>query len=379
MEREGHIRSLRIQNFKCFEDFRMENIGQFNLIVGANNAGKTSLLEALLMVEEWGDTLLFEAYLRRTASLFEKRKNNFDLAAVYRSMDKKNGAISVEFECKVGEVLKHSLNVFDFAEALKDEEIRDFFSEQYGAQGSKMFNDNKKIIISRRGFGTDMPVQRMNTIESIPEEGRHRILPLIGVFDFYHSNLVSDYSESIQNDRDTEREFLVLLDLVTPGVEAVDIYIDVNTQKPTLGLLLKEKQSLIALSMFGDGTQRMFLLLTKLFQLKHSSVLPKTLLIDEVDFGIHKSKLLNFWKVLFELAIRLNIQLFMTTHNVECVKAFWEAFETEEIKSKFGVERDKVARHFILERDKNGIPRSYSLPLSHLGHAIENDNNFMGR
>jgi AAA15 family ATPase/GTPase len=51
MAREKHIVDLTIGNFKRFSDFEVKNLGQFNLIVGDNNTGKTSFLEALLLGE----------------------------------------------------------------------------------------------------------------------------------------------------------------------------------------------------------------------------------------------------------------------------------------------------------------------------------------
>ena len=45
----NHLKSLEINGFKKFIDLKIDNIKQFNLIVGDNNVGKTSLLEALLI------------------------------------------------------------------------------------------------------------------------------------------------------------------------------------------------------------------------------------------------------------------------------------------------------------------------------------------
>ncbi|MFP4581065.1 MAG: AAA family ATPase, partial [Candidatus Sumerlaeia bacterium] len=41
------ISSLHIENYRCFEKFDAQDLGRVNLIVGDNNSGKTSLLEAV--------------------------------------------------------------------------------------------------------------------------------------------------------------------------------------------------------------------------------------------------------------------------------------------------------------------------------------------
>jgi len=35
------LRNLTIQNYRCFQDFHIDNLAQVNLIVGSNNIGKT--------------------------------------------------------------------------------------------------------------------------------------------------------------------------------------------------------------------------------------------------------------------------------------------------------------------------------------------------
>ncbi|TMF50677.1 MAG: DUF2813 domain-containing protein, partial [Chloroflexi bacterium] len=41
------LNSLEIRNFRGFQDLKIERLGRVNLIVGKNNVGKSSLLEAL--------------------------------------------------------------------------------------------------------------------------------------------------------------------------------------------------------------------------------------------------------------------------------------------------------------------------------------------
>ncbi|EQD89652.1 hypothetical protein HPSA50_0044 [Helicobacter pylori SouthAfrica50] len=43
----------------------------------------------------------------------------------------------------------------------------------------------------------------------------------------------------------------------------------------------------------------------------------KCLFIDEIESGLHYTKMQEFLKVLFELAQKLQIQIFATTHNKE--------------------------------------------------------------
>lgn len=44
------LKSLTIQNFRCFESFELQQLGRLNLLVGSNNSGKTSILEAIQLL-----------------------------------------------------------------------------------------------------------------------------------------------------------------------------------------------------------------------------------------------------------------------------------------------------------------------------------------
>lgn len=47
----------------------------------------------------------------------------------------------------------------------------------------------------------------------------------------------------------------------------------------------------------------------------------KTLLIDEIDTGLHFSVMVDLWKLICKTAEKLDIQVFATTHNSDCWKS----------------------------------------------------------
>ena len=55
------ITDLHIKNFRLFEEFKIDNLARVNLIVGKNNVGKSTLLEAVqLLVRQGSPSALFE-------------------------------------------------------------------------------------------------------------------------------------------------------------------------------------------------------------------------------------------------------------------------------------------------------------------------------
>ncbi len=76
------FRSVRIEGYRRFASFEMHDLGRVNLLVGRNNSGKTSVLEALHVLGSDGDpTVLWQACDRRGEVFRDER-----------AMDQRGGA-----------------------------------------------------------------------------------------------------------------------------------------------------------------------------------------------------------------------------------------------------------------------------------------------
>jgi len=70
--------------------------------------------------------------------------------------------------------------------------------------------------------------------------------------------------------------------------------------------------SYIPVNVMGDGFRKVLALVTSLYECKNGM-----LFVDEIDNGLHYSALKTVWKALFKSAKEYNVQLFVTTHNLE--------------------------------------------------------------
>jgi AAA15 family ATPase/GTPase len=74
--------SLEVRNFRGFRHLQIERLGRVNLIVGKNNVGKSSLLEALQLYAKRADpTLIFE---------FLKSRDESKLVSLSRDVGSRN-------------------------------------------------------------------------------------------------------------------------------------------------------------------------------------------------------------------------------------------------------------------------------------------------
>ena len=61
------------------------------------------------------------------------------------------------------------------------------------------------------------------------------------------------------------------------------------------------------------------------------------LLVDEIDTGLHYSVLVDMWRLVFETARKLDVQVFATTHSRDCYEAL--AAVTEPDRTEISLQR----------------------------------------
>jgi len=100
-------------------------------------------------------------------------------------------------------------------------------------------------------------------------------------------------------------------------------------------------RELVPLPLMGEGMGRLLSIILAIANAKGG-----TILIDEIENGLHHSVLTDVWKAIADAARRSDVQIFATTHSYECIIAAHQAFETSE-KDDF--------RYHRLERVKDKI------------------------
>ncbi|MCP2026180.1 AAA15 family ATPase/GTPase [Flavobacterium sp. HSC-32F16] len=83
----------------------------------------------------------------------------------------------------------------------------------------------------------------------------------------------------------------------------------------------------IDITKYGEGLQRIFEIALLMGYSKNGIIC-----IDELDSAIHKNLLIDFTQFIQELAVKFNVQVFLSTHSKECIDAFVENnFPDEEL------------------------------------------------
>jgi hypothetical protein len=80
-------------------------------------------------------------------------------------------------------------------------------------------------------------------------------------------------------------------------------------------------KELVPLPLMGEGLVRLLSTLLAIANAPHGTVL-----VDEIENGLHHSIMVNVWKEIADAARRSETQIFATTHSWECIWAAHEAF-----------------------------------------------------
>lgn len=297
-----HIDTIRLTNFKRFENLEVRELGQFNLIVGDNNVGKTSLLEALLCVKNNNITI------GRLAELVRRRKiknkiNYSDLAYFINVKSRTQNEVKFFNLEMVNELSSDNISIF------VSELDHKFVFESFSHPDTKVIDKVNYSISQEISFGQ---------VE----------YPLILISQGHDFDFANDYS-SIQSNRNHKAKLIENLKSLVPDLENIELSVANFENIPFLIVYTKHQDEAIPLAFYGDGTLKLFRILSKITRFAG-----QRLMIDEIDAGIHYTRYKTFWKVILQAAHENQVQLFMTTHNEECIKYYREAIEELQFEEK---------------------------------------------
>lgn len=354
MAREKHLTAVHIGNFKRFADFQVENLGQFNLVVGDNNTGKTSFLEALVVDEDGADWIssLSNCISNRTAvnkvkSSFSYLEDNFQLL-LNDHTEKKCIALELKTAYQSD---RYTLCLFELERDLP--KLSGIARERVLLKSSHngfTFHKNEEVRVI------------LDSEEVTQALLENDFIPFIPFGLGYDSYLEVYFTQNIDNSISKRQKFIEGLKIFIPSIQ------DVRLGQAGINIFEEGRDFAKPLYTYGEGTTKFFRILCEI-----AVAQGKRLMIDEIDTGIHHTKFIQFWTTLMQAATEYEVQLFATTHNEECLEYYIEALKLEELAEQR--ERSRVLR--LSTRGERVIPRVYDwealLVADELNHELRGD------
>ena len=350
------LNSLKIQNFRCLSDFHVSNLGRVNLIVGKNNSGKSSLLEAIRIYARRANPALLrdiavshdEAYISRSTSAGDRVLLDDDEVAFRAFFSRREfptndgDAIYIGDELESNFVkIEHVLYLDEYEEVQdSDGEVlrrrkrkqlpkNDFFLEQVEALQALLVTSSAASGQGWIELGEISPIRRMNIfweraaiyirLSFVPTQ----FLSLDYLAQLWDQIVFSPHEESVK----------VALRIIESSVEEI-AFVQAVSEDPrrfrnsertakaerTAKVKLRGMKSGIPLNSMGDGMLRVLQLALTIFPAKGG-----LLLIDEFENGLHWTVQEKIWRLIFQLATELDIQVFATSHSNDALKGFASA------------------------------------------------------
>ncbi len=333
------LNSFQIENFRLFQHLEVGKLSRVNLVVGRNNAGKSTFLEALELYAS-------NASANVLLDLVESRQETWFSEAQPHSQDFLGNPIRHLFfghqlpgigeaGISLGEVNSYDkLRIGAAAYQNKSDEegtmrrirIRDFEIDDE-VSNIEFFLVAEEREKSRRLFRLDRDVRdirRSNRVLYGRQEPEFKYTwQLVSTENMPNRKLAALWDlTSLTN---LESEIIAALGLIDERVSGVAFVEDISKGRSNDNRIPLVKiegiDEPLPLKSMGDGITRLFHIIVALVNARNG-----LLLIDEFENGLHWSIQPKVWDIVFQLSERLNVQVFATTHSRDCLKGFDNAW-----------------------------------------------------
>ena len=364
-----HFESVSIRRFRGLEHIELEDLGAVNLLVGANGSGKTSVLEAIFLLSGLSNAKLVLGVQNQRNHIVREFD---DLSAIFHDLDidrpielsamapadaaQRDLSIAAPFAETIGGVLEQN------GEGGTSEETRI-------PRVASSSPDRRRVLLyeaKMAGHAIETPLSftchlavlgdgQVNLSAPIPPAEMDNIAGRMTIparMFRPSSNHDSEVISRVVVDKKKEK-LIEIMRKIDPQIQDVstsgDIaYLDTGLKK------------MLPITMFGGGVTRVADIISRCV-LEN----PNIVLIDEMENGVHYKGIHEFLKVMLGLSSSDGIQIFMTAHSLDVLRALRDVLKKDEF---FGL-RSEISC-FVLARDRRGKVRSYRYDYEQLDHNV---------
>lgn len=306
--------SFRIGHFRGFTDVELTDCGAVNLLIGANNSGKSSILEALALYARPFDQGEWVAILRRRDA---RGRRTFSMDDLWWLFSHGQPVPSITLSSTGLHATKSLEATADRITRIKPPDDSAEWSTEQGlsikvwagppdAHERRILEFWPSVVV--RTFDSALPEVELQSLTPFS----HRIEP----------EQVRAFTEATMGE--WKSEVLELLRQIDPAILNLEI-LDPTGTSSTLGVKYNGLP-IAPLSTLGDGLRRIISIALAVGNLKNG-----LLLIDEIESAVHVSALETVFPWLTAACKKNNVQLFATTHSLEALDALLETPEGNEM------------------------------------------------
>lgn len=332
------LNSLDIKNYRNLKELKIVSLGRVNLITGKNNTGKSALLEAIAIYATKGDLALIYQLLGERGENYRRQEENkntteHNIRTLSSLFTNRNVGFGNDDAISIG-----SIKNISFGDGISSDKSVSLCFVKFFDEIQK---DNQGGMISRRRIALENKIDKQlanyRVAIQIRVGGTAFTVPLDFEADRPSRHVFTglDTNESLQFirtrniDREingklfdnitlTEKEKHVIdaLKIIEPSTERI-AFVEETPRERTAVIKLSNNPRVLPLQSMGDGINRILTIILALVNADNGF-----LLIDEFENGLHHTIQKQLWNIIFNLAQKLNVQVFVTTHSEDCISGF---------------------------------------------------------
>lgn len=336
------MKSLEVSNFKAFKKITIPKLGKINLIVGKNNSGKSSILEALMVYASGGSETILRDISINHDEKYRQREVNFR-----RSDEILESNIELDQELDFNESYPYEHlfygRVFN-KNKIKIGEIDDdtnALTINYNKKNKTATNKQQELFEALRNLNLSIPEPQLSGI-NVLEVNKGKYKHEIPLDESSRTFVISDSDERSRTKfnyvdttfdsmdelgflwdkitlTDYENTIISALRLIEPTITDLRFINRFDRRNRRTAIIRLEDGAIFPIRSMGDGIVRIMELILNLYSARDG-----LFLVDEFDNGLHFSVQKPLWEIIFFLSKKLNVQIFATTHSWDCIQSFTE-------------------------------------------------------
>lgn len=279
------IQSLEITSFRRLKHLTMSGFAPLNLIVGKNNCGKTTLLEAIQLLSSKTPVPDLKAMLVARGEMGPRELFS----------------------------LEKSAQLFHGRNLASPSPIR-------------IASEDSQVAITLTGDGDDKAIALYSStadyewdlLAQIPTWDRPQSpsAPAASILLPLQAPRVSELQAQWEFLKRKGKASHIIAILQGFDAEIYDLDYFSTTVPPMFQVRLKSASEFVPIGSMGDGVMRLLAI-----ALAAGTRNGEVLLIDELDTGFHYSALEQLWLMLHKFSSESGTQIFATTHSLDCINA----------------------------------------------------------
>lgn len=333
------FKKIDIKSYRGLDNITLDKLSAVNIIVGENNTGKTSVLEAIQLLKD-------NNVLANVGAIARRRQPSIGIAA-RNSLSPFDEFLYV-FPMQNREVKKVEVNAWDesgngcFVEIFGEMQQENYYKDELprnewgryelycGEDGElrSIFGnftyDRENISFTQEYYFRETQLRPTLFISEsggkiyLADEEYVYISPL----DIYSNKIIN--TSLYKGMRVEEKRNLIhLLQLFDERIIGVEV--GIRYGKPAIFIEVDDL-GMMPIESFGDGLKKILTLASAVVKSENGIIL-----IDEFETGIHQRALVQVADWLVSAAVKKHIQIFLTSHSSEAIAALVEAQKKQKV------------------------------------------------